>query len=243
MKIKAFPFNPLQRYFYFLILIILTGLGVILLNVESFAFSNPKPHPLPPTLVKWQDNSNSGDYFDQITPTEVGYLVWSEFPVKIYLQAPKNIPPTQLDNWVKSVTQVVQEWSAYLPLTIVTQPTEADIQILRQTPPLQIIPGSKIPRARSAQTTYKFYQKSNILYHRFQILISPSQTGKYLTAAIRHELGHALGIWGHSPVNSDVLYFSQVTNPPQISPRDVNTLRRVYQQPTSLGWKKTHREK
>jgi predicted Zn-dependent protease len=33
-----------------------------------------------------------------------------------------------------------------------------------------------------------------------------------------------------------VPYFSQVRNPPPISPRDVNTLKRIYQQPTSLGW-------
>ena len=35
---------------------------------------------------------------------------------------------------------------------------------------------------------------------------------------------------------TDVLYFSQVRNPPAISARDVNTLKRVYEQPTRLGW-------
>jgi predicted Zn-dependent protease len=66
--------------------------------------------------------------------------------------------------------------------------------------------------------------------------LSPSQTGNYVVAAARHELGHALGIWGHSPLQTDALYFSQVRNPPTISSSDVNTLKRVYQQPTSLGW-------
>jgi len=45
-----------------------------------------------------------------------------------------------------------------------------------------------------------------------------------------------LGIWGHSLLQTDIMYFSQVRKPPFISIRDVNTLKRVYEQPTSLGW-------
>ena len=195
-----------------------------------------QPHPLPSTLRQWQDSSNSGDYFSQIKPTPAGYLVWSQFPVKIYITASSKLPKQQAQTWVETVSQAVNEWQNYLPLEIVTQAEIADIIIERKAPPLQFDRKRKISRARSAQTTYEFYTKNNTLSHRFIILLSPSQTGKYLLAATRHELGHALGIWGHSPVKSDALYFSQVSNPPLISPRDVNTLKRVYEQPTSLGW-------
>jgi predicted Zn-dependent protease len=202
--------------------------ALIILTVSAVASS---PHPLPPTLAKWQDNSNSGDYFSEVKPTAVGYLIWSQFPVKVYVETPKLVNH-QAQVWVNTVTQAVQEWNSYLPLTLVKQSAGADIIILRQAPPLQGNP----PRARSAQTAYELYNQNNILYHRFSILLSPTQTGQYLLAAARHELGHALGIWGHSPIKSDALYFSQVRNPPPISPRDVNTLKRVYQQPTNLGW-------
>ncbi len=72
--------------------------------------------------------------------------------------------------------------------------------------------------------------------HYCTIFLNPHQTSKYIQAAARHELGHALGIWGHSPVASDALYFSQVSDLVTISGRDINTLKRVYQQPTRLGW-------
>ncbi|MEH2254264.1 peptidase [Nostoc sp.] len=198
--------------------------------------SSPKPHPLPPTLGLWQDSTNSGDYFSKVTTTQVGYLVWSQFPVRVYVEPPKAIIEKQAQAWVNGVLQGVQEWSTYLPLTVVEQPEVADITIVRKAPPLQISPDSNIPRARSAQTTYELSISNKLLSHRFTILLSPSQTGKYLIAAARHEFGHALGIWGHSPLQTDALYFSQVRNPSPISARDINTLKRVYEQPTSLGW-------
>ncbi|MEB3178012.1 MAG: peptidase [Nostocaceae cyanobacterium] len=224
-------------------LAISTGVLVILTNLSSSAelsgrenpvVTAPAIHPLPPTLVQWQNNSNSGDYFDQVQPTQAGYLIWSRFPVKVYVETPRVVSSQQANSWFNSVSQIVEEWNQYLPLELVLQPEAADIRIWRKQPPLQGNP----PRARSAETRYTLYEKQTILYHKITILLSPSQTGKYLQAAARHELGHALGIWGHSPLQTDALYFAQVRNPPPISARDVNTLKRVYQQPTSLGFKK-----
>ncbi|BAZ39877.1 metallopeptidase [Calothrix sp. NIES-4101] len=201
-------------------------------QVNKINLPTAKTHPLPEILQQWEDKSNSGDYFDQVQETRVGYLVWSNFPVKIYIEAPTNINQNQAEIWVKTVSRTVEEWNTYLPLQLVNTGELADIKIIRKAPPLQGNP----PRARSAQTTYDIYTKKNILSHRFTILLSPTQTGEYLIAASRHELGHALGIWGHSPLVSDVLYFSQVRKPPLISTRDVNTLKKVYKQPTKLGW-------
>ena len=195
-----------------------------------------KSHPLPSTLARWQDETNSGDYFEEIKPTKYGYLIWSQFPVKVYLETLNTVNNNQSQKWIDTVSQTVEEWNNYLPLKIVENPELADIIILRKSPPLKFTPGSRIPRARSAETRYKVYTFDNTLYHRFTILLSPSQTGKYLLAASRHELGHALGIWGHSKEESDALYYSQVRNPPLVSARDVNTLKKIYQQPTSLGW-------
>lgn len=161
--------------------------------------------------------------------------MWSKFPVRVHIKRPQIINNQQAQAWVNSILQTVQEWNNYLPLTVVEQPEIADIVIERKTPPLEI-GKDKIPRARSALTRYELYTKNNVLLHRFTVLLSPTQTGNYLIAASRHELGHALGIWGHSSLQSDALYFSQVRNSPLISPRDVNTLKRIYQQPTRLGW-------
>jgi predicted Zn-dependent protease len=218
----------------------------------SSSLPSPQVHPLPTTLAQWQDTTGAGDYFSDIKLTPVGYLVWSHFPVKIYVERPKDAAASlasvqHFQQWVEAVLLAVREWSGYLALEIVTQPEGADILILRDRPPLRASLNREtgkieIPRARSAETRYEFYLRQGtntskeILSQRFTIHLSPHQSSNYTLATARHELGHALGIWGHSPSEIDTMYFSQVRNPPQISVRDINTLKRIYQQPTRLGW-------
>ncbi|PSB31553.1 peptidase [Chlorogloea sp. CCALA 695] len=231
------PWQHLKRSQLVIWVAIVTGLLIVLTSTE-FSAAKPvnflaatKSHPLPISLNQWQDLTDSGDYFDRVKLTEVGYLIWSQFPIKVY------IDDTQVETWLQ-VKAAVKEWNSYLPLQVVEKPDIADVRISFKTPPL----GTKVLRARSALTQYELYIKlfsnsASVLAHRCTIILSPNQPSKYIKAAALHELGHALGIWGHSLVASDALYFSQVSNPPRISPRDINTLKQIYQQPTLLGWK------
>lgn len=190
-----------------------------------------RTYPLPSSLAQWHDPDNQGDYFSQVAPTDVGYFVWTEFPVKVYIEQPTAIPPKVSQVWTDTVLQAVQEWTAYLPLQVVKNPDAANITVSR------LDPNQRVGRIRAAETYYELYvNQLGILSHRFTILIRPRHVSASILATARHELGHALGIWGHSPIETDALYFSQVRNPPNISIRDVNTLKRVYQQPTRLGW-------
>lgn len=208
---------------------------------------SPRVHSLPPFLADWRDRANSGDYFDRVEPTPLGYLIWSQFPVRVYVEQPINTTDTATDRrfqqWVTTVKDAIAEWKIYFPLEE-TADREADIVILRSQPEreIKLNPDTglyDIPRAVAAETNYKFYLTENptAIALRMTVRVSPNFIGEPLLATVRHELGHALGIWGHSLKESDALYFSQVSEPAPISPRDINTLKKIYQQPTRLGWK------
>lgn len=250
----------------FLLLIVQVPLISLAQEVPSFPppqeqLPEPQVHPLPPVLEQWQDTKQQGDYFAAIEPTPVGYLVWSEFPIRVFVEpipaSGNSFERDRAQAWVDAVTEAVQEWSIYLPLAWVNTAEAADVAIWRSAPPIQLEEGGNLegsnlsgsdatsrhplPRIRSAETQYHLFVDRPIdapakLAQRFTIQLTPNQTIDYIKATARHEMGHALGIWGHSPVETDALYFSQVRNSPLISDRDVNTLKRIYQQPTCIGW-------
>jgi predicted Zn-dependent protease len=45
-----------------------------------------------------------------------------------------------------------------------------------------------------------------------------------------HELGHAIGLWGHSPNPTDIMYTHPLVS--QLSSRDIQTVRKLYEHPT-----------
>lgn len=243
----------LKFFFQLITVIIILILSNFNVNAQAPELSLPplKAHPLPKSLQNWQFQEKSGDYFDKIETHKIGYFVFSQFPLKIYLDKPNtnidttNFSEIRFQQWVKAVRKAIADWNEYLPLKEIKTEEEADIIIKRQHPPIdaQINPETglyDLPKAKSAQTRYRFYLSEDqppLLLHRMMIDISPDQVSDYILAATRHELGHALGIWAHSNQKSDIMYFSQVRNPPPISPRDINTLQKIYQQPTRLGWR------
>lgn len=231
----------------FSILVVLISTSVSAQLPTNSNLPQPKVHPLPEFLAKWQNGVIREDYFNQIQSTPLGYLVWSEFPVTVFVEQPMNANSSAASKrfhaWTAAVRKAIAEWQVYFPLQEIPDRERADIVILRSQPEraVKLNPNTglyDIPRAIAAQTNYKFYLTEQLVVAmRMTVEVSPNFTGVSLLATVRHELGHALGIWGHSPKSNDALYFSQVSSPPAISPRDINTLKKIYQQPTSLGWK------
>lgn len=216
------------------------------LTVElSLATTAPplKAHPVPAILTQAVQrlSPGSGDYFDQIDRKSVGYLVWSEFPVKVAIEASgdEGLRPIADQRWQRTVKEAIAEWQRYFPLVVVSTPETADIRI--EAKRLGLKPDPKtgaLPRFRSAQTHYEVFVEpvTHRLKHRMTIELAPGQADGVMLSVARHEIGHAIGLWGHSPSPEDIMYFSQVKSPPLISSRDLQTLARVYAQPTRLGW-------
>ncbi|AFZ42519.1 peptidase metallopeptidase [Halothece sp. PCC 7418] len=235
MKLKV-------AYIFLLTIVVIVAISKVTVSQPSSSLPPLKAHPLPPTLAQWETVAEVGDYFSEVEATPLGYLVWSEFPVKVYLDLSESARDQGVQGWVEAVTTAIEEWAVYLPLEPVNDRAQADIIIARSRPPLNTTRNPEtglmeFSRDRTARTRYQFKVANDQLIHGIIIEISPHQRQAATLATARHEMGHALGIWGHSPHSEDALYFSQVRDFPSISARDINTLKKIYQQPTRLGWK------
>ena len=229
----------------FCLTILLSDRAVYPQTPDTSNLPSAKVHPLPQSLANW-NSAKPGNYFKQIESTPLGYLVWTKFPIEVYIDSIplENTAANQrFQQWTTAAQKAIAEWNEYLPLTETTVKDKADIVILRSQPKREVKLNPEtglydIPRAVAAQTNYKFYltEEPIAIAMRMTVEVSPNFTGVSLLATMRHELGHALGLWGHSPNENDALYFSQVSDPPAISDRDINTLKQIYQQPTKLGW-------
>jgi predicted Zn-dependent protease len=246
-----------KKYHYKTKLIILSVSAIILtilfsqVKILNSQASLPElnAHFLPINLANWQPQNGSDNYFSEIKITPVGYLIWTNFPLKIYIDQPtetdKNIASVRrFLKWLEIIRKGVTEWNDYFPMIEVENEELADILIKRNALPLKPKFNSEtglfdFPPATTAETKYTFYLSEDqppLLLHKMTIIVSPNLADDSILSAIRHELGHALGIWGHSDRPTDALYYSQVKDTPPISERDINTLKKIYQQPTKLGW-------
>lgn len=225
--------------------------GVVGLRLGLPGVAALQARPLPASLAAIPLRPEAGDYFDRIEPTLLGYLLWSRFPIRVYVDPGAKedrvsaFTRQQSETWQKAVGAALEEWGAYLPLERSLQPDGADILIWQQAPPpaLRRDPetGRLQPRARAGTTQYEFYLherpgQAPTIAHRMKVYLGTKSSLRHLQATARHELGHALGLWGHSDRATDALYPQQVGEPPPISDRDINTLIRLYQQPSRLGW-------
>jgi predicted Zn-dependent protease len=217
-------------------------LVVLCLGQSGRAIDLPplSPHTIPPSLEQLQNLGQNPDdnYADRLQPTPVGALIWSRFPVSVGLDLTLSDQP-RAEAWTKAVAQAIADWQPYIPMELASPDKTADktpdITIRRRTVPIQPKGGKPGP-IRFAETRFEFYTEDNILRHRMVITLSPNQADLSMLSAARHELGHALGLWGHSDRPTDIMYDRQVANPPKISDRDLATMQKIYAQPTRLDW-------
>ncbi len=192
----------------------------------------------PGALVdKYMGPPTSGDdYLDEVT--EGGKLVrWSltKMPLKLYVESsPQGIRNFQ-PGFVSQVRRAMDIWTGVLnhqlSYALVSSPNQADIQV-HWTNTIDTkghsgdggtayTAGLMIPHIRNDEIEYM-----EVKIATFDIQGHPQNSDIIYAVAI-HELGHSLGLLGHSTNPGDIMFAENqhVTTP---SKRDLNTVRRLY---------------
>ena len=165
------------------------------------------------------------DYFINALSSGSQIMRWAQIPVYVY------IPDSNYKDVVKSAFQVWQNGTkGILKFAYTTNRENAQIEVFFK---------DKLENT-STEKTYlsgmtKPYFKGNDLVKAEITLLTVNPNSKQpmpkenLYATALHEIGHAIGIKGHSQNSSDVMYSSGAGSKKTLSARDYNTVKLLYE--------------
>ena len=200
--------------------------GCLPAQAERQAESAPRLiQPFPPVAAE------QGDYRSQLQTTASGWPRLNHWCVWIEPGAPEQ-------RWQPAIERALAVWQELLPVERVLDSDRAQILILHRRPPLGERDGRQ--RASHGRASLRIRQVRRDGEWRLEpwvlVLVDSTQRQAGIQATALHELGHAFGLWGHSPDLNDVMAAAPRSQPLlQLSPRDLASLRWLNQQPTDFG--------
>lgn len=191
--------------------------------------------------LKYSITQGIGDNYIEQVPFNNGILRWdnSSFPLKVAFINKVNAP----DYYRTEVMKAFAQWQVstnYLTFTIVDNPENANIIVSIEATPQDLCQGNvcqyvvgqttpKINGSRLESMSITIYNKD--VYGNYFL-------DKELYNTVLHEIGHALGIMGHSYNPDDIMYMSTNSDAGYYAPfrsafqsltsRDVNTVLLLY---------------
>ncbi|MEZ4535182.1 MAG: hypothetical protein R3D26_09315 [Cyanobacteriota/Melainabacteria group bacterium] len=170
-------------------------------------------------------DKQAGDYFDKIKRFPGNTVArWTNFPVKVRL--PQETP----SEWKESLNEAIESWSRFVPLTLAERTEAADVEVSWVNHLNPRLLGVTRLTAFNGNLKVRIYLLRPTYY-----LEDLSENA--LGGIFQHELGHGLGLFGHSDRNGDAMYLTELSSEGKItnrnmkrpSERDLNTLRRIYE--------------
>ena len=239
--------NKNYRYYYALTLSHLSPSMTI--QKEIFMLANSEHNDSASQVAsnkvnEWRSNvlQNIGDNYIEQAPMDNGILRWdvAKFPLKVFVGnfSGEDVP----EYYLTKVNEALSQWQTstqIIKFTSVESEKDADLIVKISPLPNDVCNGESC-RYVVGFTTPKI--SGSLLKNMTITLYSKDPNGNFfsdkeLYNTILHEIGHALGIMGHSYSSEDLMYMSSDGNSyytpyrssfQYLSSKDINTIKLLY---------------
>ncbi len=168
--------------------------------------------------IKTSKTNDTGNYLSEITPVR-----WRSMPIKVWVQG---------GVYKTSAKRAFMEWQnktqAVVSFTFVDKPNDAEIVVLFENDISKAAETGDALGVTSLSVVNNKYIKSAEMRIKTTTANGAVQSPTQIYTVVLHEVGHALGIKGHSSNKFDVMYPSDDNYRNVLSNRDINTVKELY---------------
>ena len=180
-------------------------------------------------------NAYAEDYFDRITVASNGRLTrFDRDRITVYTDT----PPFESDAYNETLSQSLSLWEkgtqGKLKFELTPDAAAADIQIKWAYQQDRRQSSEYVGEAMLIRGAEGFHVEIEVsLRDRTSLKPHPPEI---VQTALLHEIGHAIGLWGHSDDPNDVMYFASTAKAPTM--RDIATWTKVSETPIDTPFHK-----
>lgn len=172
-----------------------------------------------------ENSDDKSDYFVNALSSKSQIIKWQFMPVRVYIEE------SPFKDIVKSAFQTWENGSkGILSFSYTTNKEKAQIEVTFKDK----LENASTKNSYISGLTKPYYKGNNLIKAEITLLSTNPNSQQQLSkenvyATALHEIGHAIGIKGHSQNPSDIMYASGAGFKKTLSLRDYNTIKKVYQ--------------
>ena len=211
------------------------------MNLQPAGSQYPASNQLPSqSLVQPGPTGQTGQAVDDYLADAAAngkFFRWGKMPIRIFI-APGAGTPGYQKSHTQALIDACSKWAQASENRVVfafaNNPSQADIVCSWTGDPNKIGDGGKSIEGGLTKLTAQAQPNGDIFISKAKVTILTNRSGKPLSSddmkkVCLHEIGHALGINGHSANNRDVMFFSESPSVwPSLTLRDKATIRNLY---------------